>query len=227
MDADLIVWLLVMAFWVVSSLLGRLTRKKENAKRPAQEVPDGKGGGFLERMVRDLAEAQREMLQPAQPPQQVRPGEDGGSIAEQKRLAAERRRLMRRAGLESSEHQETAGEHTETPGEHRRTFGESLITAEEHRVSRSEHVPTASEHLRTFGEHRGTLEEHLPGDLPVKRKRKLAAVPGSRETASRVRSKIDVLHDLHGPRDLARAIVLREVLGPPVALRDPQDDRSG
>jgi hypothetical protein len=38
----------------------------------------------------------------------------------------------------------------------------------------------------------------------------------------------DLLHDLtSGPRSLARAMLLREVLGPPVAMREPGSDLPG
>ncbi len=101
--------------------------------------------------------------------------------------------------------------------EHRVTASEHVPTASEHRPSASEHRPTASEHRPSASEHRHTASEHIPGD---------AAFPVIRGQGSgrarRRRSKLGaaLAADLHGGREtLSRAVVLREILGPPVSLR--------
>ncbi len=123
-----------------------------------------------------------------------------------------------------------ASEHTLTGSEHRRsvlevgpTLSEQMTTASEHRRTLSEARRTASETIFTTPEHQLTEAEHRRGDL--RRARAAAAgVPRQQPVGSRL---IKRLHrDLAGGKEsLARAIVLREILGPPVGLRSPGQDR--
>jgi hypothetical protein len=115
----------------------------------------------------------------------------------------------------ASEHHRTPSEHRRTPGEHRRTPGEHQRTPGEHRR-------TAGEHQRTPSEHRPTAGEHVAGDAPVTRLPPPPAVRrrGGSDLAAAVRGELR-----SGRASLARAMVLREILGPPVSMRSGMEDR--
>ncbi|MEO1370342.1 MAG: hypothetical protein AAFX50_24440, partial [Acidobacteriota bacterium] len=101
--------------------------------------------------------------------------------------------------------------------EHRRSAGE-------HRQTASEIQTTASEHMRTAGEHRPTLSEHMPGDVsdPIERLPSNAYATKSRRSNSRLGRALR--RDLHGDRQsLAKAWLLREVLGPAPGLKSPAE----
>ena len=64
-------------------------------------------------------------------------------------------------------------------------------------------------------EHRASASEHLPGDVKIERR---VAPPPTRTWQPDFGSRL--IADLRGdPESLARAIVLTEILGPPVGLR--------
>ena len=130
------------------------------------------------------------------------------------------REMARQAGLYqepavASEHRGTASEHAPTLSEHRGTLFEHLGTAGEHRQTALEIHQAQMERSRREGEHRATASEHLKGDVV------LGPRP-TREERTRHRSPfaVRILADLRGRRELARAVVLREILGPPVSLRE-------
>ncbi|MCP4655397.1 MAG: hypothetical protein GY856_08260 [bacterium] len=118
-----------------------------------------------------------------------------------------------------SEHTRSRGEHQRTAAEHRRTASEHRRTASETRRTASEHRRTASEQQPTMAEHRPTASEHTKGDVDVGR-----APIGSRRRKTRPGFVGSVFAELRGPASLSRAIVLREILGPPVSLRNPPQD---
>ena len=125
----------------------------------------------------------------------------------------------------ASEHARTAGEHRRTELETRRTLSEHVVEPSEHRRTASEAARTASEAIFEAREHRVTPGEHRRGDLraPGPAARRLAAPP---RVAGRVRSDFArrLRADLGAGDSLARAIVLREILGPPVGMRPPGQD---
>lgn len=140
------------------------------------------------------------------------------------------RELMREAGLAEepvvveppvvSEHRPTPGERRPTATEHARTYGETRRTVSEHLPTATETRRTFSEHLPTGSEHLFTPGEHLRGDVRV------PPVPkGKRPRRPRRRSPFAsaVVRDVRGGRSLARAVLLREILGPPVGLRRPDE----
>lgn len=134
------------------------------------------------------------------------------------------RDMLRQAGVEPEpsvpeEHRPTRSEHRPTRGEHRQDAAETAYTVTEHRrtasetrVTRSEHVPRASDHLVSPG-------EHLKGDAHLPPVPKIAP-PKARRKRSRFASAL--VSNLRGEA-LGRAIVLREILGPPVSLRTPDE----
>lgn len=139
------------------------------------------------------------------------------------------REIMREAGLTQeqpaveppvvSEHRPTPSEHRPTPSEHAPTYGETRPTVAEHRPTASEARPTVSEHVPRPSEHLPTPGEHLRGDVLVP-----PALPirkSTRRKKGRSRLAAAVVGDLRGRRSLARAVLLREILGPPLGLRPP------
>jgi hypothetical protein len=96
--------------------------------------------------------------------------------------------------------------------EHRPTLSEHRPTASEHRV-------TASEHRVTASEHRVTASEHRPGDVRTD----MPPPPVTSQRRGRSRFVQGLLADLSGPDGLRRSILLREVLGPPVSLRQSSE----
>ncbi len=116
----------------------------------------------------------------------------------------------------AAEHRPTASEHRRTLSETRPVASEHAAVISEHRQDASELLQTASEQIFEASEHQLSRGEHRRGDL------RLPPPPrGSRASRRRHRQgpplAAAVGRDL---RDgLARAIVLREILGPPVSLR--------
>ncbi len=116
----------------------------------------------------------------------------------------------------AAEHRPTASEHRRTLSETRPVAAEHTAVTSEHRQAASERLQTASEQIFEASEHQLSRGEHRRGDL------RLPPPPrGSRAPRRRRRQgpplAATVGRDL---RDgLARAIVLREILGPPVSLR--------
>lgn len=143
------------------------------------------------------------------------------------------REMMRQAGIPeekpvASERRVTASEHRPTVAEHRPTVSETRPTASEHRPTPSEIRPTLSEHVPRASEHLPSPGEHLKGDAvlpPIPELPPIGQVPtGERSRRRRSQLASSLAADLHGGgRSLARAVVLREILGPPVALRRPGD----
>lgn len=139
------------------------------------------------------------------------------------------REMMGQAGVEPeppvpAEHRPTRSEHRPTASEHRQAPGEIYATAAEHRptrtetrVSPSEHRPRASDHLPTPG-------EHLKGDVVVLPPIPKTAPPGRRRRRSPFADAV-VSNLRGGSGALGRAIVLSEILGPPVSLRPPGEQR--
>lgn len=139
------------------------------------------------------------------------------------------RDIMREAGLAqelpgveppvASEHRPTLAEHRPTASEHLQTYGETQRTVSEHRPTASEARPTFSEHVPVASEHLPTPGEHLRGDV------RLPPIPVAKKRLQRQKGRSPfaaaVVGDLRGGRSLARAMVLREILGPPVSLRSP------
>ena len=118
------------------------------------------------------------------------------------------------------EHARTPSEHAHTPGWHQPTASEHAHTPGWHQRTASETRPTASEQAVVPSEHRRTLSEHRPGDV---RPLGVAAAPGPRPAVKPGFGR-RVVEELSGDREtLARAIVLREILGPPVGLRSEGD----
>jgi len=129
------------------------------------------------------------------------------------------RQIAKEAGLYQeppvvSEHAATASEHRGTFGEHAPTASESRRTVLEHHQAEIERRRTESEARGTFGEHEGTVSEHLRGDAVV-----LPPIPSGLRPRRRSSLGAALAKDLHGgSRALARAVMLREILGPPVSL---------
>ena len=195
MDSDAVVGILMVLFWVFTSLVARFKRKSHSELPENQAPADGTARGELvEKALRELAEQMGVEVEvsPAEAP--------------------------------------TASEHAPTASEHRRTRSETFGTPSEHRTGASEHRQTATEVRRTAsesvlpaGEHDWTSSEHRRGDVQIERPP--ASVPRRRRQRSRFAQRLT--EDLTGGRtSLARAIALREILGPPVSMRSPEQDRA-
>ena len=223
MDGDLIIGLLMVIFWLVSSLVarfGRMVRQRQSGRPPRQpagqqpqqqarqpasqqaarragESTDASQEPALQKMLRDLAEQMglETEVEPAEPPR----------ASEHRPTSSEHRRTQLETRATASEHQLRASEHQRTPSEYQRTASETRRTASEEVFALPEHQVTASEHQ--WGD---VVGHGMPQSMPRRH---------------RQRSKfLRRLHaDLAGGRDsLARAVVLREILGPPVGLRSEQ-----
>lgn len=134
------------------------------------------------------------------------------------------RDMMRQAGVEPepqvpSEHRPTPGEHRPTVSEHRQAASETYVTVSEHRQTATETRPTPSEHALRATEHLPTPGEHLKGDLPVLPIAKVRPHKRKRRRSPFVNA---ISADLTGGAEaLGRAMVLCEILGPPLSLRPP------
>jgi hypothetical protein len=136
------------------------------------------------------------------------------------------RDMMRQAGIEPEppvpgEHRPTLGEHRTTAPEHHQAAPETYATASEHERTRTETRLTPSEQAPRLSDHLRTPGEHLKGDVfPLPPIPKLRPPRGRRQ---RSRFADAVVADLGSAKKLGRAIVLREILGPPVSLRPPDE----
>ncbi len=198
MDSDAVIGLLMIAFWVVTSLLSRFGRKM---RPPAESYDPEEADETLPQQVpreMSLEEALRQMAQLGKGKQEESPYAEAPVHSEHTETASEHRQT-------AIEIQETASEHTLTESEHRRTASEIRHTPSEKSLPKSEHVWTNSEHQR--GE--------------VRRLRPVVGGRRSRRQRSVLAAKI--LQDLSsGPHSLGRAVVLKEILGPPVSLRSTE-----
>ncbi len=198
MEGNIIIGLLMVVFWVISSLAARFGRAV-NRQAESQESPPAEGGEAenpFQRALRELAEQMNVEVEvaPAQPPEQP--------------VASEHEHTPGWHDRTASEVRPTASEHRHTPGWHERTASEIRRTASEAELAASEHVLSELEHLR--GDFQG------------------ARIPAFNAIPRRPRSPfVQRLHaDLTGgPSSLARAVVLREILGPPVSMRAADDER--
>ncbi len=116
--------------------------------------------------------------------------------------------------------------HERTEIETHQTLSEQTITPGEHRRTASEVMRTASEGIFEVPEHRLTPGEHRRGDVraPSPGARQLAP-PGRAHRRGRSKFAQRLQADIAGGGgSLARAVLLREFLGPPVGVRSPGDD---
>ncbi|MEM1180720.1 MAG: hypothetical protein AAGM22_20400 [Acidobacteriota bacterium] len=222
MDFEAIIWLLVMLVWFVSGIARQVRSMGKGA--PSVELPPPPPPGEAPSPVRPSGVPRPAARPSAPPPPPPRPSAPpppptARSIQEE---------LFRQLGIEIVEEEPVASEHRPTASERRRTESEHRRTESEHRRSAGEHGPTSSEvtytaaeHMRTVGEHLPTLSEHLPGDVTGEIDR---LPPGA---YSRVRPRRHTLgrsvrRDLRGDRrNLAKAWLMREILGPAPGLKAP------
>ncbi len=215
MEAGDVVWLLVILFWIFSSVaswIGKNLRGKKTAERPAPPPPAPVPGRSAARPVPVRPGVPRP---PAAPPRAPSPQD---ALTD----------LLKRIGVDvdpyaaeqpvPGEHRRTSGEHTHTPGWHQPTASEHVHTPGWHQQTASEVRPTASEQVVVPSEHRLTASEHRPGDV---RRSGVPAAPKPAAAAAGFGSRM--IADLQGSDSLARAIVLKEILGPPVGLRSKGD----
>ncbi len=198
MDGDVIIGILMVVFWLLSSLVSRFSKAAKRSQAEAETVvPPVPGAsqqatGTFQKALNDLAEQMGLEVQvgPAEPP--------------------------------------VASEHSLTASEHRQTVLETHATRSEHVARASEHMRTASETRRTaseavfdMGEHELTASEHHRGDL--RRARLASSAPVKRRGKSLFGKRLAA--DLRGGgATLGRAVVLREILGPPIGLRSPESE---
>ena len=190
MDGEFVIGILMVIFWLISSLVARFGRaaRGRGAGEPVDErQADAQSGVPLGDALRDLAKQMG--LEEAAPVERPVASEHTLTPSEHRRSAGET--------------MITASEHVGRPSDHRRTASEARLTASEHIFERSEHQLTASEHRR------GDVDvwSPPPADLPPRRGKSVFVAGLHRELAG-------------GPRALARAVLLREILGPPVSLRE-------
>ncbi len=188
--------IILVLSWALISWLGNKAKKKGQRQESESAEPSAVEQ-FLQQISREAGLAPEQPPPPPPPPVPIR-------VA-----------VPRPPGT-GSEHRVTASEHRPSASEHRPSASEHRPSASEHRPSASEHRPSASEHRPSASEHRHTTSEHIPGDAA------LPAIPRRGSDQPRRRSKLGaaLAADLHGGREtLSRAVVLREILGPPVSLR--------
>lgn len=187
---DIIGFLFVMLY-LLSYLRGLIPKRSRGQEEPAQSVPQGPRP---QRRARD-------------------PNSVEGMLEEIRRQVAEAAREQEVV----EEHRRTAGEHRPTPSEHRPTVSEREPFYSDHQQAPSEIQVTRTEHELAESEHWVSIEEHTKGDVS------LPPVPlQAPATAGKARSRFarDLVRDLRGGTQLARAVVLQEILGPPVSLRE-------
>ena len=192
MEGDAVVFVLMILFWILSSVVSRFGRKVSPGDSLEDEAsPASQRGATFKQALEDLAEQIRAEVEvgPAEPP--------------------------------------VASEHRTTESEHRRTAPETRPTLSEHVGSLSEHRQTPAETRRTVSEtvfdpseHQWSMGEHVRGDVAVVRS---AAADAPRRPVARSEFARRLQADLSGS-SLARAMVLKEILGPPVSLRSPEKD---
>ncbi len=215
MDGDVIIGILMVVFWLVSSLAARFGKKKarsgegesEDAMPSVPPVPPVPGHRPQSRPQRPAAPAAGSFQKALQ------------NLAEQMGMEVE---VAPAEAPVASEHSRTASEHRRTALETHATLSERTATASEHRRTASEARRTASETAFTLPEHQLTASEHRRGDL--RRPRPTAAGMPQRRRRSEFSQRLAA--DLRGGQgSLARAIVLREILGPPVGLRSGEEEQ--
>ncbi len=207
MDGDVIIGILVVVFWLISSLAARIgkavkTRQPENqdAVPPVPPLP----GAARQPVAAPAANTFQKAL---------------ADLADQMGVEIE---VGRPEPPVAAEHTLTGSEHRRTALETHATLSERTATASEHRRTASEARRTASEAVFELPEHQLTASEHTRGDL--RRARPSAEAPVRRRQKSRFARRLAA--DLTGGRgSLGRAIVLREILGPPVGLRSGEPER--
>jgi hypothetical protein len=239
MDADSVIWLLVIAFWILSGLAQMVKKmfgkgndpRLDPSERPAggastrRAADTGSQGGGLREVLEQLGKELQGELQkaagqeptPPPPPPVPSAAERASRPATEQPVVAEHRRT-------ASEHRPTPGEHRRTAGEHRRTLEEHRQAPGEARVPVGEHLADDPYHMPTPSEHRGTPGEHRRGDVRITPRPPAAAYRGPSARRSRFARRL--VADLRGDRrSLARAMVLKEILGPPLSLRTPGEER--
>ncbi len=217
MDLGDLIWFLLILFWLFSGLLSRLARAIRSRPKPAPRAP---------RTAPRPGVAQTAAERPAPPP--VPPAHPATEPSSPQDALG---RLFKQLGIDlelapetpvPAEHQRTASEHRRTASETRRSAGEHDHTPGWHDRTASEVRRTASEVTRVASEHRPTAGEHVRGDVPAPGVMPAAGpparlVPGF---AGGLRAELT-----RGRAALARAVVLGEILGPPVGLKPPGRDR--
>jgi len=242
MDADTVIWLLVIAFWILSGLAQMVRRMFGKGSDPRLDPSEPRSGGpstrrtadtesqggglreVLEQLGKELQgelqkAAGQEPTPPPPPPvpSAERPTEAAPTPSVEQPVLSEHRRT-------AGEHRRTPGEHRRTPGEHRRTPGEHRQSPGEARVPAGEHLADDPYHMPTPSEHRRTASEHRRGDVRVTPRPPAPAYRGPSARRSRFARRL--VADLRGDRrSLARAMVLKEILGPPLSLRTPGEER--
>lgn len=203
MDGDVVIGILMVLLWLISSVAARFGKKTRQHEVEA-EVPSADGRHADPRPHRPLPATLQKAL---------------GELAEQMGVEIEV------APAEAP----VASEHTMTGGEHRQSALETFSTSSEHSGTISEHVQTASEVRRTMSEthfsateHQSTESEHVRGDLRQARPAASGVPAAHHRTRSRLARR--VVADLSNRGSLARAMILREILGPPVSMRAPDPD---
>lgn len=196
MDSDAVIGLLMLLLWIFSSLVARFGRRRSAETVEMEPREEDRGPSRAEQVQQALRDLAEQMGVEIQ----VAPAEE--PVA--------------------SEHRETASEHRRTRTETRGTVSEHREVVSEHRRVQSEVRQTSSEIDLPSSEHDWTSSEHVRGDLrrvplpaaslPTRRRRSVFARRLQRDLVG-------------GGGNLARAIVLREILGPPVSLRSPSDER--
>ncbi len=196
MDVESIPFIFMVLLWVLSRFVAKF------AKKPQSELPEGETSPHRADRGEVVQKALRELAEQMGVEIEVAPAE--APVA--------------------SEHAQTRSEHRRTRTETRGTPSEHLEVAAEHRQAVSELSRTASEAAMPAAEHNWTMSEHRHGDVEVSRPPISApSVSSGRRSAFGRRLR----RDLSGRGgSLARAIVLREILGPPVSLRSSGEDRA-
>lgn len=216
MNGDLVIFLLMVVFWIISQFMSWLGKRARTAQqqieqmelegRPVERRVEARPDS-LQEALRDLAD--RMGVEVELEPEPV--GQDPAGRSQQ--------------SWTDSEHRRSAGEHQRTLSEARGTPSEAALAASEHRRTASEVERSRSETSVTAPEHQWVAGEHVRGDQDVPDIPRLDLPTTGRQESAFVRR---LRADLTG-RDksaLARAMVLKEVLGPPVSLRSPADERS-
>ncbi len=208
MNSDIVIFLLMVLFWGISQVMawfGRRARAQQAERDGTSVGSDGTSvggetpGSTLQEALRDLADQM---------------GIDVETEPKTIPAAAE-------PTWTASEHRQTSGEHQQTMAETRPTVSETLMSATEHQRTRSESRRTSSEEGWVLSEHQWTPGEHERGDGGGASIPRLAG-PRSKRTSLLTQR---LRRDLASRNALAKAVVLRDVLGPPVSLRAPTDDR--
>ncbi|MEE8525634.1 MAG: hypothetical protein V3T72_16985 [Thermoanaerobaculia bacterium] len=210
MKSEVVIWLVIIGVWLISNLIKFFRSQAAKSRQAAEQRPTRP------------APQRSEALRPPPPP----PPPAAPKPAVEDALSD----LLKSFGVDiqpSSQERPVATEHALTPGEHARTASETRVTISEHDHSpgwhqrpASETAGTASEHSLSASFHRRSAGEHEAGDVFLPARPLQAVATAGRRTGSVIGRR--VVADLHRDRDsLAEAVLLREVLGPPVSLRSP------